>query len=93
MNEKTIERRLCQEILALGGLAWKLISPGTAGVPDRLILLPGGRVAFVEVKAPGQIMRPLQARRKAQLEALGFQVYCLDGVKQIAGIIQSMMKE
>ena len=93
MNERTIERRLCQEIRALGGLALKFVSPGLAGVPDRLILLPGGKLAFVEVKAPGQTLRPLQVRRKAQLEALGFQVYCLGGKEQIPELINSILKE
>ena len=93
MNERTIERRLCHEIRALGGLALKFVSPGLAGVPDRLILLPGGKAAFVEVKAPGQTLRPLQVRRKAQLEALGFQVYCLGGREQIPELINSILKE
>lgn len=93
MIEKTIERRLCKEIWALGGKAPKLTSPGLAGVPDRLVLLPGGKMAFVEVKAPGERMRPLQIKRKEQLESLGFRVYCLDGMEQIAGIIQSIVKE
>ena len=93
MNEKTLERRLCKEIREVGGLALKFVSPGMSGVPDRLVLLPGQKIAFVEVKSPGQKMRPLQVRRKAQLEALGFQVYCLDGVAQIAHIIRGMRKE
>ena len=92
-SEKSLERRLCKEIKALGGLAVKFVSPGLAGVPDRLVLLPGQKVAFVEVKAPGQKLRPQQVRRKAQLEALGFQVYCLDSKEQIAQIILSITKE
>ena len=67
--------------------------PWPGRVPDRLILLPGGKLAFVEVKAPGQTLRPLQVRRKAQLEALGFQVYCLGGREQIPELINSILKE
>lgn len=93
MNEKTLERRLCKEIQALGGLALKFVSPGLAGVPDRLVLLPGRKMAFVEVKSPGKHLRPLQVKRKAQLERLGFQVYCLDGMEQIAPMIESIGKE
>lgn len=93
MDEKTLERRLCKEIREVGGLALKFVSPGMSGVPDRLVLLPGKKIAFVEVKTPGQRLRPLQVRRKTQLEALGFQVYCLDGIEQIAQIIQGMKKE
>ena len=83
MREKDIEERLVQEVRSQGGLALKFISPGWAGVPDRLILLPGKRLAFVEVKAPGELMRPLQVKRKRQLEALGFSVYCIDHPDQI----------
>lgn len=93
MSEKAIERRLCKEIQALGGLALKFVSPGMSGVPDRLILLPGQKMAFVEVKALGEQLRPQQVRRKAQLEGLGFQVYCLDGIDQIAAIIASIRKD
>ena len=68
----------------------KFVSPGMSGVPDRLILLPGKRLAFVEVKAPGEIMRPLQVKRKRQLEALGFSVYCIDHPDQIGGVLDEI---
>ena len=64
------------------------ISPGYDGVPDRIVLFPGGRIAFVEVKAPGKTLRPLQVRRKRQLELLGFKVYVLDDPGQIEEILQ-----
>ena len=66
MREKTIEAKLVTAVRQLGGLALKFISPGLDGVPDRLVLLPGGRMAFIELKAPGKKMRPLQVRRKRQ---------------------------
>ena len=53
MREKMIESRLVQEVQSRGGLCWKFTSPGTDGVPDRIVLMPGGKIAFVEVKAPG----------------------------------------
>ena len=87
MREKPIEQDLVQAVRRVGGLAPKFISPGWAGVPDRLVLLPGGRVAFVEVKAPGKTLRPLQERRKGQLEALGFRVYVIDRPEQILEIL------
>ncbi len=90
MREKDIEGRLVQEVRSQGGLALKFISPGWAGVPDRLILLPGKRLAFVEVKAPGELMRPLQVKRKRQLEALGFSVYCIDHPDQIGGVLDEI---
>lgn len=64
MREKTIEAKLVKNVRSMGGLALKFSSPGFDGVPDRLLLLPGGRIAFVELKAPGKMLRPLQVRRK-----------------------------
>jgi hypothetical protein len=90
MREKTIEAKLVTAVRELGGLALKFISPGLDGVPDRLVLLPGGRMAFIELKAPGKKMRPLQVRRKRQLEALGFLVYCIDRPEQIGGILNEI---
>jgi len=83
MREKTIEQKLVKAVKAVGGIALKLTCPGWGGVPDRLILLPDTRLAFVEVKAPGETLRPLQVKRKRQLEALGFSVYCIDHPDQI----------
>ena len=74
----------------MGGLALKFISPGYDGVPDRIVLFPGGRIAFVEVKAPGKTLRPLQVRRKRQLESLGFKVYVLDAAEQIDEILKAI---
>ena len=71
-------------------LAPKFISPGFDGVPDRLVLLPKGKIAFIELKAPGKALRPLQIRRKQQLEALGFPVYCIDSPEQIGGILDEI---
>lgn len=59
-------------------------------MPDRLILLPNRKLAFVEVKAPGKTLRPLQEKRKRQLEALGFLVFCLDHIEQIGGILREI---
>ena len=90
MSEKTTERMLTGVVKAIGGMAPKLISPGLSGMPDRLILLPGGRLAFVEVKAPGMQLRPLQVKRKRQLEALGFKVCVLDRKEQIQQILKEI---
>ena len=88
MREKEIEKKLTQAVKCMGGLALKFISTGYDGVPDRIVLFPGGRIAFVEVKAPGKTLRPLQVRRKRQLESLGFKVYVLDDPGQIEEILQ-----
>ena len=89
-SEKAIENKLRKATKDMGGIALKFISPGMSGVPDRLILLPGKRLAFVEVKAPGEMMRPLQVKRKRQLEALGFSVYCIDHPDQIGGVLDEI---
>jgi hypothetical protein len=90
MREKTVEQKLVAAVKGMGGLAPKFTSPGLDGVPDRLVLLPHGKMAFVELKTPGKTLRPLQARRKRQLEALGFQVYCVDRPEQIGGILDEI---
>ena len=90
MHEKIIERKLVKTAKNMGGLALKFISPGYDGVPDRIVLFPGGRIAFVEVKAPGKALRPLQVRRKRQLESLGFKVYVLDAAEQIDEILKAI---
>ena len=90
MREKLIEQKLIKAVKDIGGIALKIVSPGFDGMPDRLILLPNRKAAFVEVKAPGKTLRPLQEKRKRQLEALGFLMYCLDHVEQIGGIIREI---
>lgn len=90
MAEKYIEQKLVKAVKAMGGMALKFTSPGFDGVPDRIVLLPMARMAFVELKAPGKKMRPLQVRRKRQLESLGFLVYCIDGVDQIGGVLDEI---
>lgn len=90
MREKNIETRLVAEVRRRGGLAPKFVSPGLDGVPDRLILLPGGKFAFAELKAPGKTLRPLQALRKRQLEKLGFRVFVIDGTEPIGGMLDAV---
>ncbi|ADH98303.1 VRR-NUC domain-containing protein [Salisediminibacterium selenitireducens] len=90
MTEKDIEKQLVVSTRTAGGMAPKLVSPGFDGIPDRLILMPGGRIGFVEVKAPGKRLRPLQEKRKRQLEALGFSAFVLDGVEQIPEILTAI---
>lgn len=93
MRERDVERNLVRSVRSAGGLALKFISPGMAGVPDRLILLPGGRIAFCEVKAPGQKPRPLQFHRMEQLRRLGFRVYVIDGVVQIGKMLEEIKED
>lgn len=90
MREKIVEEHLVKAIRLMGGLAPKFVSPGFDGVPDRLLLLSNGRMAFAELKAPGKQLRPLQKRRKRQLEALGFRVFVIDNTDQIGGVLDEL---
>lgn len=80
MDETRLERRFKKEVERRGGRALKFISPGMRGMPDRLVLLPGGRTVFVEMKALGEKPTPLQEKRAAELRQLGFQVHCIDSI-------------
>lgn len=90
MKEKIIEQKFRAAVRAVGGVAVKFVSPGLDGMPDRLALLPGGKMAFVEVKAPGKKPRPLQQARHRMLRRLGFRVYVLDDEGQIGGIVDEI---
>ena len=90
MREKTIEQKLVAAAKAAGGMAPKFVSPGFDGMPDRIIILPGGRIGFVEVKAPGKKPRPLQVTRHKKLRSLGFPVYVIDDPEQIQDMIGGM---
>lgn len=90
LRESYVESKLTTEVKKRGGLAVKFVSPGLNGVPDRLVLFPGGRLAFVEMKAPGKKMRPLQVKRAEQLRALGFSVYCVDRPEMIGGVLDEI---
>lgn len=90
MREKLTEQKLVRVVKAAGGIAVKFVSPGFDGMPDRLVLLPGGKMVFVEVKAMGCKPCPLQIRRHVMLRALGFVVFVLDDERQIGGILDEI---
>lgn len=90
MREKIIEQHLVKAVKNSGGIAPKLVSPGFDGMPDRLVLLPGGKIGFAEVKAPGKEPGPLQVARHGLLRRLGFKVYILDAPEQIGGILDEI---
>ena len=92
MRERMIEQKLVTETRKRGGLALKFVSPSYSGLPDRLVLLPDGKMAFVEVKAPGQRPRPLQVSRHAKLRGMGFRVYVLDAVEDIAAVLDEITR-
>ena len=88
MLEKQIERKLTEEVKKLNGMCLKLTS--LAGIPDRLILLQGGKMAFVELKAPGEKPRKLQQVRIKQLRKMGFMCFVVDGVEMISDVLDSI---
>lgn len=92
MREKLTEQKLVRAVKAAGGIAVKFVSPGYDGMPDRLILLTGGKLAFVEVKAYGMNPRPLQIHRHEMLKRLGFKVYVIDDEAQIQPMLSEIME-
>ena len=90
MLEKTIEKKLTTAVKKAGGIAPKFVSPSFAGMPDRLVLIPDGHIAFVELKTPGKKPRPLQLSRHRLLRSLGFRVYVIDSVEQIGGMLDEV---
>ena len=87
MREKAVEQKLVAAVKKMGGICPKWVSPGFDGMPDRIVLLPGAKIGFVEVKAPGKKPRPLQVSRLTLLRKLAFKVYVLDEPDQIEGIL------
>ena len=90
MRERDIERKLLMETVQRGGEALKFVSPGCIGVPDRIVMLPGGHLGFVELKAAGEKPRPIQARRIEQIRAMGFKVFVADDAGQIGGVLDAI---
>lgn len=93
LYERTIEQKLAARVKAMGGIAPKFTSPGFDGMPDRLVLLPGGRMGFVELKAPGKKPRTLQLARHRLLRRLGFKVYVIDEINQIDSVLEEIDHE
>lgn len=91
VRESDIEAYLRERVRAMGGWALKFISPGAAGVPDRLVCLPHGRVVFVELKRPGERPRPLQAWTIERLRALGFEVRVIDSIEAVDVLVREVM--
>ena len=92
MRESVIENRLRTEAKKRGGMALKFVSPGLNGVPDRIVLMPYGRMAFIELKATGKTPRILQLKRKKQIENLGFRVLVIDNIEMIGGVLDEIYR-
>lgn len=90
MRENEVEKAFVDAVKEAGGKAVKFTSQTMNGVPDRLVLLPCGKCAFAELKAPGKQMRMLQRKRREQLQTLGFPVFCVDRPEQIQPVMKAL---
>lgn len=91
MREKTIEEYLRNRAKEFNGRAYKFVSPGNSGVPDRIVMFPGGMIAFVELKAPGKKFTPLQELQQRRIREMGFQVLILDSKSAVDDFIFQCM--
>ena len=91
MREYVVENEFVKAVRAAGGVAYKLTSQTANGLPDRLVLFFPAKTVFVELKAPGKQLRPLQRKRRYQLMKLGFPVLCIDRLSQIKPCINAIL--
>lgn len=90
MRERDVERAFVKAVEKRGGICPKWVSPGLDGVPDRIVLLPGGKIGFVEMKAPGEAPRKLQIARMERLRRLGYKSFACDRIGLIDGILDEI---
>lgn len=92
MQEKQIEKKLGKRIRALGGLYYKFVSPGNAGVPDRLIILPGGRIMFAELKSETGSLTKLQVVQQERMKRLDCEVYTIRGLEGVEKFMREVIE-
>lgn len=90
MKEKVIEQALTREVKKAGGLCYKWASPGNTGVPDRIVIY-GGMIKFIELKAPGKKPTPKQEYIHAQLREQGASVYVIDSLEGVKTLIKALL--
>ena len=93
MNEKLIEKKLRDKVKSLGGIALKLYSAYHIGLPDRLVLMPGGKAAFAEIKTTGKKPTMLQEKAIAELQALGFKAEVIDSQERLNKFLEELRNE
>ncbi len=89
MREREVEQYFIRRVREAGGLQRKFVSPGVRGVPDRICVLEG-RVHFVELKAPGKLLRPDQVREHKKLRDAGCNVWVIDSKDAVEYFIQGV---
>ena len=89
-SEKVIERKLVEAVKANGGMCIKLLCDNLLGLPDRMVLMPHSKIAFVELKTTGQKPRRIQVFMHKKLRALGFRVEVIDTTEGINNFINSI---
>lgn len=92
MRESELEKKFCGLVKQAGGKAYKFVSPGSAGVPDRIVVLPGAKIGFVELKRPGGQLRELQRVRCAELENLGCYTAVVDSEERAEEVISEIRR-
>lgn len=90
MLEKDIEKWLVEEVKKMGGLADKYVSPNNPGVPDRIVIMPGGRVFFVELKTQWGRLSSLQKWQRKRYEGVGAQVRCVRGMDGAKAFVEEL---
>ena len=94
MREASVEARLRKMVERAGGKCLKFVSPGHTGVPDRIILMPGGRVYFAELKAPGEKERARQEYVQGRLRKLGFKVFSsVDTFERALNVVTELLDD
>lgn len=93
MSEKQIEEKLSQAIKAMGGIAYKFISPGNIGVPDRVVIFPGGGVWFVELKTDIGRLTPNQERQIQRIRKAGCNACALYGIDEVHAFLAARQAE
>ncbi|GMB00904.1 VRR-NUC domain-containing protein [Pelosinus sp. IPA-1] len=88
--EKAIEKYLRDKVEKHGGKFLKFVSPGMAGVPDRILLFPSGGIKFIEMKDTGKKLEPLQVKRANELKALGHDVRCIDTKQKVNDLVKEV---
>jgi hypothetical protein len=89
MSEKEIENYLVRKVKNKKGVAYKFTSPGNSGVPDRICMLPNGKIFFVELKSPGKKPRALQVNQIRKITNLGQRVYVVDSKEMVDRVLEN----